>query len=243
MTDGIPIEMDEIDNLDRMWHLRQASLMNGLDDDNIEEIAGVCEDRFFCRNDSIYEISDPATHLYILFRGCVRSSVGSRTGREKIVGFFKVGDLFGENILGPNPRHHSQAIAHEECWLGTVERHDFLKLLTVRPRLALNFIQVLSQKLSDAREDIESLSFLGTEQRLARTLLKLGQTHGKRIVTQESVRKLKFPLSHEHLARLIGANRPHVSTIMSEFKKKGWIHYQGRKLLINMHQLANVLAG
>ena len=50
--------------------------------------------------------------------------------------------------------------------------------------------------------------------------------------------KLIIPMSHEQLARMIGGNRPHISTIMSKFKKRGWIQYQGRKLLINTDALS-----
>ena len=49
--------------------------------------------------------------------------------------------------------------------------------------------------------------------------------------------KLRIPLSHEHLAHLVGANRPHVSTIMGRFKRRGLVSYLGRKLLINRKQI------
>jgi CRP-like cAMP-binding protein len=45
-------------------------------------------------------------------------------------------------------------------------------------------------------------------------------------------------MSHEQLAQMVGANRPHVSAIMSKFKKRGWIQYQRRKLLIDAKALS-----
>jgi CRP-like cAMP-binding protein len=53
--------------------------------------------------------------------------------------------------------------------------------------------------------------------------------------------KLKIALSHEHLAQLVGGNRPHVSMIMSKFKRQGLIEYQGRKLLIHREALEGSL--
>ena len=236
------LRIDDPSNLDKVWHLQQASLMDGLAKSDVSAVASLCTDRFFNRKEVIYERGEVATQLYILFRGCVRSSVGNQAGREKIVAFFKTGDVFGDNLLGAVETHRSRAVAHEECWVGTLSRHDFGLLIQQRPKLALNFIRILSKKLGDAREDIASLSFLGTQARLAKTLLKMGLRHGKPIVSHDTVRKLRFPLSHENLARLIGANRPHVSTIMSDFKKRGWIDYQGRKLLINMKELSGLAA-
>ena len=227
----------QVANLDKVWHLQQSSLMDGLSPEDLAAVASICTDRFYDKDEVIFERGDPASHLYILFRGCVRSSVCNEEGREKIVAFFKTGDVFGESLLESDRLHQSQALAHEECWIGTLSRLEFANLIRQRLRLAFNFIQVLSNKLGEARADIEALSFLGTQQRLARTLLKMANVHGKSIVAQDSLRKIKFPVSHENLARLIGANRPHVSTIMSDFKKKGWISYQGRKLLINTEAL------
>ncbi|HSR51333.1 MAG TPA: Crp/Fnr family transcriptional regulator [Acidobacteriota bacterium] len=226
--------------MDKLWHLKQCGLMENLGEEDIEAVAGICKDRLYAKGDTLFERGEPANFIYILFRGSVRSAVGDEGGKERIVGFFKTGDVLGENILGPRPAHQSEATAHEECWVGVISRKDFVRLLTQRPSLALNFIRILSEKLGEAREDIKSLSFMGTEERLAQTLIKLGTSHGKEIVSQDCVRKLRFALSHEHLARLIGANRPHVSTIMSGFRKKGFIEYQGRKLLINMKRMATL---
>ena len=234
------IRASEFANLDKIWHLRQTKLVEGLDDDDLRDMEEISKDRIYGKGEQIFARGESANQVYILFRGCVRAAVGSESGKERIVGIFKAGDILGENVLGSRPVQQATAVAHEECWIATISSADFVDLLERRPKVALNFIQILSQKLAEAREDIATLSFLGTQQRLAKTLLKLGINHGNEITSQESVRKLRFPLSHEHLARLIGANRPHVSTIMSDFRKRGWIHYQGRKLLINMRDMASL---
>lgn len=230
----------DVANLDKIWHLRQTKLVKGLGDEDLQAVEEICKDEIYSKGEPIFESGEPADQVYILFRGCVRAAVGCETGKERIVDFFKAGDILGEDVLGSRPIQQATAIAHEECWIGTIPRNEFINLLEQRPQIALNFIQILSRKLGQAREDITSLSFMGTQQRLAKTLLKLGADHGNEIISKDCVRKLRFPLSHEHLARLIGANRPHVSTIMSDFRKRGWIHYQGRKLLINMRDLASL---
>ena len=131
-----------------------------------------------------------------------------------------------------------QATAHEECWVSVVSRDNFLRMMSLKPELALNLIEILTQKLTEAREDIGALSFLDTEHRVAKTLLKLAARHGKLTVADRDMVKLSIPMSHEQLARMIGGNRPHISTIMSRFKKRGWVQYQGRKLLINTDALS-----
>ena len=107
--------------------------------------------------------------------------------------------------------------------------------------IALNYAKILNRRLVEAREDIKSHSFLDTESRLAKVLLSLAERHGKPLLGNGDMIKLKISLSHEQLAQLVGGNRPHVSMIMSKFKRKEWIHYQGRKLLIHREKMAGLL--
>lgn len=237
---GAALRFEELQSVDKIWHLRQAALLRGLSPSDLAAISNLCSDRLYAKGDVIFHQDDPADSLFILNRGCVRVSVVNSNGREKIIGLFKTGDIFGENLLGAQKRRCLQAAAHEECWVSILTRENFLRLLSEKPSLALNLIEILSQKLSEAREDIGALSFLDTENRVAKTLLKLGRSHGKFTVSEKTMVKLKIPLSHEQLARMIGGNRPHISTIMSKFKKRGWVHYQGRKLLIDTEALASL---
>jgi len=237
---GAAVRLEELQGVDKIWHLRQATLLKGLSVRDLTVIAGICSDRIYAKSDVIFYQDDPADSILILNRGCVRVSMVNSEGREKIIGLFQTGDIFGENLLSNQSSRQVQATAHDECWVSIISRDHFLQLVSQKPGLALNLIEILTQKLSEAREDIGALSFLDTENRVARTLIKLGKEHGKFIVSKKSMLKLKIPLSHEQLARMIGGNRPHISTIMSKFKKKGWVGYQGRKLLIDPKALATV---
>ncbi len=238
---GAALRFEELQGVDRIWHLRQASLLKGLSVPDLSTVASLCSDRLYSKGEVIFYQDDPAKSLFILNRGCVRISVVNPNGREKIIGLFQTGDIFGENLLAQR-RRQVQATAHEECWVSIITRDDFARLIQEKPALAMNLIEILTRKLGDARDDIGALSFLDTENRVAKTLLKLGQDHGKAIVAEKRLVKLKIPVSHEQLARMIGGNRPHISTIMSKFKKRGWVHYQGRKLLINIDALTKMSA-
>lgn len=236
---GAALRYEELQGVDRIWHLRQASLLKGLSAPDLHTVANLCSDRLYSKGEVIFYQDDPAQSLFILNRGCVRISVVNPNGREKIIGLFQTGDIFGENLLAQR-RRQVQATAHDECWVSIITREDFARLIQEKPALALNLIEILTRKLGDARDDIGALSFLDTENRVAKTLLKLGQEHGKSIVAEKQLVKLKIPVSHEQLARMIGGNRPHISTIMSKFKKRGWVNYQGRKLLINVEALTKM---
>ncbi len=239
---GVALRFEELQGVDRIWHLRQAVLLKGLSVPDLTAIANICSDRIYSKGEVIFSQEDVADAIFILNRGCVRISVVNPTGREKIISLFKTGDVFGENVLGHPQRRKVQATAHEECWVSIVSRDNFLRMMSLKPELALNLIEILSHKLAETREDIGALSFLDTEHRVAKTLFKLAARHGKQTVTDRDMIKLTIPVSHEQLARMIGGNRPHISTIMFKFKKRGWVQYQSRKLLINTEALSAATA-
>ena len=179
--------------------------------------------------------------LYHLFQGCVRISVSSPDDREKILGVYRVG-ILGENVLDSEESFQVRATAHEESWLSIISRDQLIFLIRKRSAIAINYVKLLSQRLLEARQDIESHSFLDTEHRLARILCKLASRHGKPVFGDEKRVKLRIAVSHEHLARMVGGNRPHVSMMMSKFKKRGWISYQGRKLVIKRGAMEDLIS-
>jgi len=236
------VQVTELANADKIWHLQQGLLLRDLGLRELHTIAAISEDRILSRDEVIFHQGDPADSFYFLNRGTARVFVCTASGREKIVGVFSNGDLLGEDALEPDATRQCQAVAHEESWFSVLPRDVFLKLIDQVPQLSFNLSRLLNRKLREARREIEALSFSDTQLRIAKTLLKLSDQHGKQVVSRYPLTKLKIAISHEHLAQLIGANRPHVSSIMSQFKKDGLIDYQKRKLLINVDMLSERVA-
>ncbi len=230
----------QLANADKLWHLQQTALVSGLGWNDVRTVAQYCSDRIYSRDEVIYDWSEDADRVYIVSRGCVRIEVTGPGGKEKIISILRGGEVFGVSFLGPQHRHRTRAVAHQESWVLAVRQKDFLGLTESRPVLLFNLIRILDRSLSEARHDIEALSCLTARQRVADTLLRLGRRHGKRLLNDNRRVKLKIPLSHQQLAKLTGGNRPHVSTIMSSFRKNGLLSYQGRRLLLDTQRLAKV---
>lgn len=230
-------------NADLLWHLRRTGLVDGLDEADETTIAAGCTDAILDVNEVIYDQGDPPDRLFVVNRGSVRLTATAADGREMIVGVLGAGALFGEEALGGTEgSRRSRAVAHEECWVFSIGRDELRSLMLQLPRFAVNLVELLNRSLEEAREELEVFSFRSTEERVAGALVKLSSRHGREVVGEGSVRKLRIPVSHELLAQMVGANRPHVSAIMSQFRKRGWIRYQKRRLLIDVAELSG-LAG
>jgi len=238
----VHIHLDEnaytLKNADRLWHLQKTGLTEGLSLRDLHTLATSCRDLLLKKNQVIYHQGDQTDSLYILNRGAVRLEVTTPNGRRKIVGILANGHVFGEEVFIREGSHQTAAVAHEESWISALRKDTLLRFVGEMPQLRLNLLRLLTERLMEARDEIATLSFNTTERRVARTLVRLSGKHGKRLLSLEPFKKLKIMISHEHLAQMIGANRPHVSAIMSGFKKRGLIRYQSRKLLVNEQGLA-----
>lgn len=236
------VQSGQLANADRVWHLKQAALAAELPAEELHLIGRACFDRIYPKGGVIFREGDPIQHLFILNRGYVQLSLRGTAPRPKVLHILKGGEIFGEELLGPHTHHQSTASAYQDCWVSLLARQRFLNLVQSKPALSLNFIRILTQKLSEARSDLHDQSLLDAQQKVAKTLLKLGDLHGRPILAKQELRKLNIPVSHRRLADLIGGNRPHISTIMSELKKQGVVQYQGRKLLLDMNGLRSRLS-
>lgn len=224
-----------------MWHLKRSTLVWEISTEEIETVGRACSDRIYPEGSHIFREGDPVQHLYILNRGYVQLSVG-RKPRPKVLRILKGGEVFGEEILGRSTAYQATATAYQECWASLLPRHKLLELMQLRPALSLNLIRILTQRLWEARSDLQDGS-LEARQRVAKTLLKLGDLHGQPTYADKGLLKLSIPISHRRLAEMIGGCRPHISTILSEFKKLGMLDYQGRKMLLDMESLRQRLEG
>ncbi len=205
----------ELKSADKLWHLKQSPLMQGLSFRMLATTASLCSDRIYAKAEVIFKRGDPSDALYILNRGSVRLSLSSPNGKEKIVALLRNGDVFGEEILSPSEERLVGAEAHQDSWVSIISSDHFLQLVQQQPALSLNLARILSERLDESRNDIEALTFLTTEQRVARALLGLARNYGRTIISNQRLTKIVIPLSHERLAQLIGGNRPQISTIMS----------------------------
>ncbi len=94
------------------------------------------------------------------------------------------------------------------------------KLLRTEPKFSEYFLSYLLMRNVSVQEDVISLTFDSTEKRLARALLLLARASERQALPAVVPR-----VTHETLAQMIGATRAQVSALMSQFRKKGYIHY------------------
>lgn len=175
------------------------------------------------RNQKIFSQGDAADTVFFIQKGKVKITVLSEHGKEAVVGIFGEGQFFGEACLEGVALRTATSHAMEDCVIISITRTAMLAALDGEPKFSAFFIAYLLSRNSRIEDDLIDQLFNSSERRLARLLLLLanfGQDGG--------AQPIAITLSQETLAEMIGTTRSRVSFFMNQFRKKGYIDYNGK---------------
>ena len=172
----------------------------------------------------LYRVGHPARSLFLVRSGLIKTSSISSAGEELTLRLFKPGDLIGELCLCGGGRRE-EAIALEPSTVSEIGFTALLARLRADPDAAVELASVVGERLADAYEQIESLSWDTVLYRLVRTLLRLADDLGE---PSETGIRLAHYIRQEELARLVGARREVVSGLLNRLRGSGHISYSPR---------------
>jgi CRP/FNR family transcriptional regulator/CRP/FNR family cyclic AMP-dependent transcriptional regulator len=209
--------------------LGKVSIFSTLEKDELRELAAVARRRAFEPHEVIFHRDDPGSTLYVIRTGRVRIFLTSSEGQEVALALFRAGDAFGELALFDGQSRSASAMAIESVEVYTIQRADFISIVMRRPRMALQLLGTLAERLRQTDAMVESLLFLDVHGRVAKKLLELAETHG--VATPEGVR-IEMRLTQSDLAALVGASRESVNKVMSYLLAKRYVAVEKRKITV-----------
>jgi CRP-like cAMP-binding protein len=176
-----------------------------------------------------------ADAIFFLDSGRAKLTVVSKRGKEATVTMLAPGDFIGEESLaGGSELHDATATAVTPCKALKLSRTEMLLLLHEQHEFSDIFLKFVLLRGVRTREDLIDQLFNNSEKRLARTLLIMAE-FGKPGEPESMIP----PVTQEELADMIGTTRSRVSKFMNNFRKLGYITYNGR---IHVHKaLLNVV--
>jgi CRP/FNR family transcriptional regulator len=126
----------------------------------------------------------------------------------------------------------------EECSVLVIARNDCLTLVNRYPVFALAVIHDLGSRLRSSAEQIRSLAVERVEQRIARTLLKLGETAGSEV---PDGRVIEMPLTRQDVADMTGTTVETAIRVMSRLRRAGLIRTRrGKVVLVDLDALLQI---
>ena len=177
----------------------------------------------------VYLPGDRAQGVFFLAQGRVKISKVTRDGKELTLAYRTNGDFFGEPCLLEGGPREEMAEAMEATTAIEVDRETMDRALAANGAAAYWFARALIARRKDLESRVEQLIFKDVGAKLAELLLELGQSHG--IEDNRGV-VVGLKITHQEMANLIGSTRETVSLTLSQFKKKGLIQSEGRRVIL-----------
>ncbi len=209
--------------------VRKAPLFTALEEFAALSLHASMDSVKISKGSILFAEGDEGDHLYVIVEGKIKLGTSSGDGRENLLSILGPGEMFGElSLFDPNPRT-STATAVTDAKLLSLGQTKLIPWLTENPRVSLNLLASLAQRLRRTNEAVGDLVFSDVPGRVAKALIDLGERFGKQ--TDEGL-LVNHDLTQEELAQLVGASRETVNKALADFAGRNWLKLDGRAVLI-----------
>ncbi len=209
--------------------IRKAPLFTALDDAASASLLANMGSVKISKGTILFAEGDGGDQLYVIAEGKLKLGTSSGDGRENLLSILGPGEMFGElSLFDPGPRT-STATAVTDAKLLSLGQEKLLPWLAENPKVSLQLLASLAQRLRRTNEAVGDLVFSDVPGRVAKALIDLGERFGKK--TEEGL-FVHHDLTQEELAQLVGASRETVNKALADFAGRNWLKLDGRAVLI-----------
>jgi CRP-like cAMP-binding protein len=209
--------------------IRKAPLFTALHDAAAASLLANMVSVKISKGSVLFAEGDEGDQLYVIAEGKLKLGTSSGDGRENLLSILGPGEMFGElSLFDPGPRT-STATAVTDAKLLSLGQEKLLPWLAENPKVALQLLARLAQRLRRTNEAVGDLVFSDVPGRVAKALIDLGERFGKK--TEEGL-FVHHDLTQEELAQLVGASRETVNKALADFAGRNWLKLDGRAVLI-----------
>lgn len=216
-----------------MDFIKSTPYFAGIGQSELDAIGKFVFEKKADRGEIIIFEGEPAETLYFVVAGAVKVFKTSAEGKEQILHIIRPGESFNEVSVLSGGVNIASAEAMGAVTLHTIKKSDLETVLENNHRVALNIIQVLSERMRNLISLVEDLSFRHVTSRVARVLLEyLGEGDG------ESPR-----LTQQEMAAMIGTAREMVGRSLKTLEESGSIRLDRHRIVITDQDALREIAG
>ena len=177
--------------------------------------------RSYGNNEIVFSQGDRADDIFYILSGTVKLTAVSTNRKKAIIAFLQQGSFFGEGCMGGQSLRICTARSIGHSSITRMRKDRTVRTLRRDPQFATLFVEYLLSRIIRMEEDLVDQFFNFSERRLARVLLLFGE------ISKESKPESPLKVSQSSLAEMVGTTRARISKFMNEFKRKGFVSYNG----------------
>jgi CRP/FNR family cyclic AMP-dependent transcriptional regulator len=201
--------------------MKSNSTLNPGSNTLFKKLALQATSRQYRDRQAIFSQGGAANAMFRIEHGYVKLAVASTRSNKAAVSILREGDCFGEGCIG-NSLRTCTATSIGQSTIGRIGKRKMIVRLHDEPAFAKLFTAYLLLRIRRVEDDLFDQLMNSSERRLARLLLQLSGFN-KRSRHAPVVANI----DQETLAQAVGTTRSRVSHFMNEFRKKGFIDYNG----------------
>lgn len=156
--------------------------------------------------------------LLILTQGLAKLVGVAVNGQERILTIYRVHDMVGPSVLMHCSENQHDVIAMSAVQALAISRRDLFILCRSHPSLLMALTQEVSRQLAAMTMRVMTVASHEVPVRLSQLLLEFADGNGAR---RDAFVPLAHRLTHETMAQMVGASRPHTSTVLRDLERQG----------------------
>jgi CRP-like cAMP-binding protein len=188
------------------------------------------------RGEMLLQQGEGGGSVYIVRSGCIRLDKRLPDGRAICLGLLRSGTIFvqEDRRVGRSSGIAASALFDSSVTIIPAER--LADLLAREPDLAPAFVAGMRSRLTETQTLMAQLLARDTGVRLAGMLMQLAEAIGR--PRPDGGRVIDFPLTHQDLAKMVGANRVTVTNKLHKLQEAGCLSQTGgHPMMVNPSKL------
>jgi CRP/FNR family transcriptional regulator len=182
--------------------------------------------RKYHKKEFIYLPFEDGEYIYFIKKGNIEIGFLDDDGNELTLDILGEGEIFGQSVGFGLSKGYARAL--DDIVLCMMNKSDFEYFLQKYPQLTYNLVKLLALKIKVIENKLQNLVFKDVKTRICRQLLRLYKKSG-----DEKSGRIRIPLTHQNVAKLVGSTRETASVHLAELKRDGIISYQRQRIFIN----------
>lgn len=175
--------------------------------------------------------------VYLLIKGKIKITECDSMDNELIKDILTAPDLFGDLSLSGNPSadEFAEALTANTivCIFNSV---DFRQLLSENPMIAINYANVVNNKLKKLENRHSDLVFRDAKSRLIRFMKNWALSDGNRMGDKIILNNY---LTHSDIASVISTSRQSVNVLLNELRDAGMLFYDRKRIELTCSMVWN----
>ena len=209
--------------------LQQTAIFGALPDSALRDLAEMCLERTYRRDQFLWYQGDPGDYLVVIVQGLAKVTVTSRWGDEMLLATLGPSDVVGELSVIDGGVRSASVVALLPTTGIVIGRTPLIAFMQRNPELLDVLLRSMGALIRRLTERATDLVFLDLAARVAKMLLREAEERGGE---EPQGVPIDLGLTQTELAQMVGASRPAVNRVLQTLAARGSISIDGRKIII-----------